>query len=193
MKKVIFISLLFFIATGCNLSYRAVDLGKLTVGMTKAQVRNVIGAPERTLVVNQSRDGYQEVLQYRTPYNEVYALEFWDDYLVGYEHLYDDVIYAPAPAPPVVRPPFGKPIYPGYKPPKPNKPGKPTPVPPNRPTPNPPNEPHRPDRPNSSTRPGNRPGVSSPSENTRPSTRPSSGGSENSNTRPNSNRSNSTR
>lgn len=52
----------------------------LTTGRTIAEVENLMGPPERVLAVNK-KDGYvQEVLEYRTGRNEVYALEFLDNY-----------------------------------------------------------------------------------------------------------------
>jgi len=92
--------------------------------MSKAEVERVAGLPDRILAVNESRDGYQEVLEYRTSRGEIYALEFWDDYLTGYEYLYEDVQYVPSLYPPVVYPPYGRPLYaypggvyrPGYRP-----------------------------------------------------------------------------
>lgn len=116
-------------------SYRSLDFGRLTTGMTKAQVEYVAGPPSRILAVNQTREGYQEVLEYRTSRSEVYALEFYDDYLVGYEFLYDDIDYI-APAPPMILPDRGRPIV--------VRPGNDRP-----------DRPSRPGRPNESNRPGN--------------------------------------
>ncbi|NDV78939.1 hypothetical protein [Dysgonomonas sp. 511] len=169
MKKIILttIAALLFVACG---TYKSLDLNKLTTGMTKKQVEAVIGPPERILAVNDKQEGYQEVLEYRTSRDEVYALEFWNDYLTGYEFLYDDVQYVPSITPPAILPPYGRPIYvyPDYQPDRPSRPNRPNkPNRPNRPTP--PNRPEtsRPDY----TRPT--PGVG-PSTNTRPAeaTRP---------------------
>ena len=92
MKKISLILLTSFLLVACG-AYKYLDLGMLTTGMTVAEVENLMGAPDRVLAVNK-KDGYiQEVLEYRTARNEVYALEFWDNYLTGYEYLYDDVTY----------------------------------------------------------------------------------------------------
>lgn len=108
-------------------AYKYLDLGMLTTGMTIAEVQNLMGPPERVLAVNK-KDGYiQEVLEYRTGRNEVYALEFWDDYLTGYEYLYDDANYLPPTAPPMIFPIYGRPIYihPDHRPNRPNRPSRP--------------------------------------------------------------------
>lgn len=156
-------------------AYKYLDLGMLTTGMTIAEVENLMGPPERVLAVNK-KDGYvQEVLEYRTGRNEVYALEFWDNYLTGYEYLYDDVNYLPPAAPPMVFPDYGRPIYiypPDHHPNHPNRPNNPNR--PNRPSRPESNRPSRPE----SNRPG-RPETSRPQ--TKPSevTRPSNSGTSN--------------
>ncbi|MCC8142699.1 MAG: hypothetical protein LIO97_01385 [Tannerellaceae bacterium] len=110
MKKLTYIFLIGFLFTACA-SYRTLDLSKLTTGMTKAQVIERAGSPERILAVNDTDNGYQEVLQYTTGRGEIYALEFWGDYLTGYEYLQDDVrYYVPAAYPPAVLPPYGRPV-----------------------------------------------------------------------------------
>lgn len=94
MKKICLVILTSFLLVACG-AYKYLDLGMLTTGMTVAEVENLMGPPERILAVNE-KDGYvQEVLEYRTGRSEVYALEFWDNYLTGYEYLYDDVTYLP--------------------------------------------------------------------------------------------------
>lgn len=153
MKKLSLVILTSFLLVACG-AYKYLDLGMLTTGMTIAEVENLMGPPERVLAVNK-KDGYvQEVLEYRTGKNEVYALEFWDNYLTGYEFLYDDVNYLPPIAPPMVFPPYGRPIYihPDHRPNHPNRPNRPS-----RP------ESNRPSRPETS-----RP-QTKPSEVTRPS------------------------
>lgn len=112
MKKLMYIltlTALALLVTSCG-SFRSLDINRLTTGMTKAQVEEMAGPPQRVLAVNNTKDGYQEVLEYSTARNEVYALEFWNDYLTGYEYLYDDIQYVPAPAPPMYIPPYGRPI-----------------------------------------------------------------------------------
>lgn len=160
MKKLVYIALIALIFTACGVY--TTDLNRLTTGMSKAQVEAMMGRPDRILSVNDTRDGYQEVLQYSTSRGEVYALEFWNDYLTGYEHLYDDAPYIPAPAPPMYVPDYGRPvIIINDRPGRPSRPSRPS----------------RPNRPNSGyeSRPsGNtRPGSSGRVEGT---TRPSTGG-----------------
>lgn len=179
MKKIIILFLVAVIVTSCGV-YQTVDINRLTTGMTKAQVVNMFGSPQRVLAANQTRDGYQEVLEYRTYRDEIYALIFWDDYLTGYEFLYDDITYVPAPAPPIMFPPRGRPLPPIYY--NPGTPAPPRPNPPGRPQPAPPSE--RPERPTQPTQPGRpqpappsenpgRPGNNSPGNNTKPATPPS--------------------
>ena len=84
MKKISLFILASFLLVACG-AYKYLDLGMLTTGMTVAEVENLMGPPNRVLAVNK-KDGYvQEVLEYRTARDEVYALEFWDNYLTGYE------------------------------------------------------------------------------------------------------------
>ena len=125
MKKIILSCFLIIGFISCSM-YRSLDPAQLTIGMSKADVEAMLGLPDRLLGRNQTADGLQETLEYRTYNNEVYALEFWDDYLTGYEFLYDDVDYVPAVVPPAIRPPHGKPILQvPNRPNKPNKPNKP--------------------------------------------------------------------
>jgi len=127
--------------------------------MTKAQVEKVAGLPNRVLSINATEDGYQEVLEYITSSNEVYALEFWDDYLTGYEYLYEDVNYVAPLYPPAGYPPYGRPIIV---------------VPPDNNRPNRPNQPNRPNRPNRPNQPGNS-GESNRPNHPVPTTRPTEG------------------
>ena len=167
MKKLSLVILTSFLLVACG-AYKYLDLGMLTTGMRIAAVANVMGPPDRVLAVNK-KDGYvQEVLEYRTGRNEVYALEFWDNYLTGYEYLYDDVNYLPPAAPPMVFPDYGRPIYiypPDHHPSHPNRPNNPNrPNRPSRP------ESNRPSRPESNRPESNRPGRP---ETSRPQTKPS--------------------
>lgn len=174
MKKISLFILASFLLVACG-AYKYLDLGMLTTGMTVAEVENLMGPPNRVLAVNK-KDGYvQEVLEYRTARDEVYALEFWDNYLTGYEYLYDDVTYIPPVAPPMIFPDYGRPIYiypPDHhhpnRPNKPNRPGS------NRPGSNRP-ESNRPSRPESNRPGSNRPESNRPSrpETNRPQTKPS--------------------
>lgn len=161
MKKGLFMVILSAILVSCG-SYKSLNLNRLTTGMTKAQVEAAAGLPERILAVNQTKDGYQEVLEYRTSRNEIYALEFWDDYLTGYEYLYDDVTYVAPIAPPMYIPDYGRPIIiirpDENRPNRPNRPGQG-------------NRPPGGTRPPSQRPPSDRP-TTRPTENVRPSTRP---------------------
>ena len=177
MKKLSLVILTSFLLVACG-AYKYLDLGMLTTGMTIAEVENLMGPPERVLAVNK-KDGYvQEVLEYRTGKNEVYALEFWDNYLTGYEFLYDDVNYLPPIAPPMVFPRYGRPIYihPDHRPNHPNRPNRPSRPESNRP------ESNRPGRPETNRPESSRPETNRP---TRPETKPEV-------TRPNSGTSNRT-
>ena len=172
MTKISLILLASFLLVACG-AYKYLDLGMLTTGMTVAEVENLMGAPDRVLAVNK-KDGYiQEVLEYRTARNEVYALEFWDNYLTGYEYLYDDVTYIPPVAPPMVFPDYGRPIYiypPDHHPSHPNRPNRPGS---NRP------ESNRPSRPESSRPESSRPTTTRPQTKPAEVTRPSNSGSSN--------------
>jgi hypothetical protein len=166
MKKLLFISLLTILISACS-SYKSLDLNKLTTGMTKAQVEAQIGSPQRILAINETKDGYQEILEYRTSRDEVYGLEFWNDYLTGYEFLYDDVSYPIdyyfPPNYPTYFPEYGRPIIVVRPDNRPNRPNRPS-------------QPNRPGRPETPTRPErpetNRPNLTRPTPGVRPSTRP---------------------
>lgn len=183
MKKISLILLTSFLLVACG-AYKYLDLGMLTTGMTVAEVENLMGAPDRVLAVNK-KDGYiQEVLEYRTARNEVYALEFWDNYLTGYEYLYDDVTYIPPVAPPMVFPDYGRPIYiypPDHHPSHPNRPNRPNRPGSNRPESNRPSRPesNRPSRPESNRPESSRPTITRPQTKPAEVTRPSNSGSSN--------------
>lgn len=183
MKKISLILLTSFLLVACG-AYKYLDLGMLTTGMTVAEVENLMGAPDRVLAVNK-KDGYvQEVLEYRTARNEVYALEFWDNYLTGYEYLYDDVTYIPPVAPPMIFPDYGRPIYiypPDHHPSHPSHPNRPNRPGSNRPESNRPSRPesNRPSRPESSRPESSRPTTTRPQTKPAEVTRPSNSGSSN--------------
>jgi len=177
MKKFIYVLLVALLLSACA-SYKTLNLNRLTTGMTKLEVEQVAGLPSRILGFNETKDGIQEILEYRTSRDEVYALEFWNDYLTGYEYLYDDYQYIPPVGPPAYYPDYGRPIVviPG-RPDRPNRPNRPNrPTQPNRPSPGQPNRPGgggstgRPTETRPTTRPteGSRP-VGTPSESSRPS------------------------
>lgn len=160
MKKILLIITIIAVFASCG-TYNSVDsMSQLRSGMSKGEVEYYLGLPINVLTVNYTQNGVQEVLSYRNNYNEIYAVEFWNDYLTGYEYLYDDRPYV-APAPPMYLPPAGRPIIvtPGHN--RPARPGRP----------NRPNRPSRPERPDNNYRPGNnnRPGNNErPGNNQRP-------------------------
>jgi len=168
MKHIAYLTVMVLFITSCG-TYRSLDLRKLTTGMTKAQVEKLAGAPNRVISINENENGYQEVLEYRTTGGDIYALEFWNDYLTGYEYLYDDVEYIAPMYPPPVYPPYGRPIYVVPGPNRPNRPNWPN------------HQPNRPNRPNQSNRPerpgtgGNNSGSGRPPATTRPTTKPAEG------------------
>ena len=191
MKKISIIICIAFILSACA-TYKRLDLNNVTFGMTTEQVIQVAGKPNRVLSARQTEDGYQEVLEYHTSYGEVYALEFWDNYLTGFEYLHDEVVYVAPMHPPVHYPPYGRPVYiinnrPPQRPNRPNRPNRPSqpsrPSTPSRPSPGRPERPTESNRPSQPNRPesggslqterptgSNRPGQStSRPENSRPS------------------------
>lgn len=87
MKKFTIILITAILLSSCGVQMG--NMNRLSEGMTKEQVAGVMGYPNRTLSVQYFSDGVQEILEYTTNYNEVYALEYWNNRLVGYEHLYD--------------------------------------------------------------------------------------------------------
>ncbi|MDH6341419.1 hypothetical protein M2480_000171 [Parabacteroides sp. PFB2-12] len=161
MKKIVCFAVMAIALVACGTT-RSLDLRKLTTGMSKAQVEQLAGYPNRMISFKETSNGVQEVLEYQTAQREVYALEFWNDYLVGYEYLYEDVTYVAPVNPPVHYPPYGRPIYIA-----PNRPNRPRPGEGNdRPSNNRPSH----DRPSN-----DRPSHDRPSDVTRPTTRPSIG------------------
>ena len=132
MKKLISIFLLLMLLSACG-TYRTITVSRLKLGMSKADVEYMFGPPKRILSVSQSEYGYQEVLEYKTNNGEIYALDFMNDQLVGYEFLYDDIDYIPPMPQPVVIVPGYYPGRPIERPPRPRPPARP--VPPARPNP----------------------------------------------------------
>lgn len=173
MKRILLIVTIIVSFTACG-TYNSVDsMSQLRSGMTKGEVEYYLGQPIDVLTVNYTQNGIQEVLAFRNNYDEVYAVEFWDNYLTGYEYLYDDIPYM-APAPPTMLPPAGRPIIvaPGHG--RPNRPGRPS-------RPSRPAKPNRPSRPNNDIdRPYSRPGNSSGGRLSNDSGRTSGGRSSNS-------------
>ena len=157
MKKIVLLGLISIFLIGCSVSRQQPNYGKLRIGMSMHQVENLIGPPERVISLTRTAYGYEEIWQYRTVHNEVFALEFLNEVLEGYQFLYEDYRYVPSPN--YYRPPHGRPIFPNYKP---NRPiYRPTPSRPNQPPSNSQHPNYRPPRPESTSpsRPGGSSGV----------------------------------
>ena len=169
MKKFIPVFILLILLLSACGTYRTITVSRLKLGMSKADVEHMFGPPKRILSVSQTEYGYQEVLEYKTSNDEIYALDFMNDQLVGYEFLYDDIDYIPPmPQPVVIVHDYpGRPIA---RPPKPRPPVRPVPpvqpVPPARPSP----DNVTPSRPQS-----NRPTPSRPETGSTPTRQPVSG------------------
>ncbi|MCD7978805.1 MAG: outer membrane protein assembly factor BamE [Tannerellaceae bacterium] len=168
MKKIVCLTIIAVLLVVCG-TRRSLNIDRLRTGMTKAQVENIAGSPDRLIAVRETDEGYQEVLGYWTSGGEMYALEFWDDYLTGYEYLYDEVQYYPSPYP-AYFPPYGRPIYMYSRDPRPPYYGRPPYN--NRPNYNNNNRPGttnpgNTDRPGNTNRPGTgnntSPGIQNPS------------------------------
>lgn len=159
MKKLsLIIILIAFLLTSCG-AIKLADVNNLSQGMTQMEVSRIMGNPVRILSTSYTQYGRQEVFEYHTYRSEVYAIEFLDGRMTGYDFMYEEV-------PPVGLDP-GPPVY------VPNRPHRPSQ--PNRPSqPSRPSEPSRPSQPNRPTEPS-RPENNQKPGNTRPSTRPSTG------------------
>jgi len=115
MKKIICFFALSLILWGCVSSQQQYDIRNLTVGMSKNEVRSLIGPPERYLSFSRTPYGYEEILQYRNIYNEPYALEFINGYLAAANYIYNDMYYPMYPS--ASRPSRGKSVFPpNYRP-----------------------------------------------------------------------------
>jgi hypothetical protein len=162
-KKILFALFIFTIVMSSCVTHRTLYINQLTVGMTVAQVEATYGPPRRVLESKRMADGHLYATEYRNYNGDVYALEFWDDYLVGYEYLYEERYVAPV-APPAYRPVYGTKVVvirqsnnrPSQRPPQNVRP----PANNNRPNNRPNNNNNNNSRPNQSTR---------PTEQTRPS------------------------
>ena len=161
MKKLTFlIPLMFLMACG---TYKTFSVAKLQLGMTKVDVEQMSGAPKRILAVTQTEYGRQEILEYKTTQNEIYALEFMNDHLVRYEFLGDEVVYIP---PPLLPPP----VIVVHEYPTPPKPApRPSPPPATPPASIHPDEQKRPVQENPQTRPPSRRQDSGATNQARPS------------------------
>ena len=121
MKKTIIflLPLIFFSACGI---YKTVTVDHLRLGMTRDEVEDIFGRPEKVLLVSMTEHGRQEISAYKIGNNDIYTLEFMNDLLVRYEFLREDVVYVPPPPlqpivivqpvrpQPVERPPVTRPL-----------------------------------------------------------------------------------
>ena len=102
MKKTFFLLPLIFLMS-CGI-FKTLTVDRLQLGMSRADVENIFGRPEKVLIVSMTDHGCQEILAHIIG-NDVYMLEFLNDQLIRYEFLSEDVVYAPSP-PPLPPPPF---------------------------------------------------------------------------------------
>ena len=159
MKKSVFLLLPIIFLVACGI-YKPITVDRLQLGMTKADVENIFGRPEKILLVSLTEHGQQEILAYKIGYNDLYTLEFMNDQLLRYEFLREYMAYEPRPLPPPVV------VIPDNHYPVPPKPVEHPPVTKPSPQPLPPAQPvrqeRRPNRENTreEARPGRRPGGS---------------------------------
>jgi hypothetical protein len=118
MKRLIALLLITGTITGCTLTqvaYRTDRYNLLRIGMTQWEVEDQIGPPACYLDAWRSAYGYEEILLYHNRYNEPFALEFVNDYLVAAHYVYDGRWYPMYPLP--NRPTHGHPAFPpSYRP-----------------------------------------------------------------------------
>jgi hypothetical protein len=118
MKKLIALLLITCTIAGCSLTqvaYRTDNYNLLRIGMTKWEVEERIGPPAGYLDARRSPYGYEEILLYRNRYNEPFALEFVNDYLMAADYVYEGGCYPMYPG--YHRPAHGNPVFPpGYRP-----------------------------------------------------------------------------
>jgi len=132
MKKIVSLLLISILFVACG-AIKTVEMSRLQIGMSKAQVQELIGYPERVLYAGASEGGYEEVVEYRTYRDELYAVTYWNDHLESYEFIRDTYV-PPVTVTPPVYPTPRPPVYPS---PTPRPPVKPTPIPPRPPITNP--------------------------------------------------------
>ena len=106
MKKSVFLLLPLIFLVACGI-FKTVTVDQLRMGMTRADVKDIYGPPEKILIVSQTEYGLQEILAYKFG-NDIYTLEFMDDRLIRYEFIREDVVYVPPP--PMPPPPSLRPI-----------------------------------------------------------------------------------
>ena len=97
MKKTIIflLPLIFFSACGI---YKTVTVDHLRLGMTRVEVEDIFGRPEKVLLVSMTEHGRQEISAFKIGNNDIYTLEFMNDLLVRYEFLREDVVFVPPPS-----------------------------------------------------------------------------------------------
>lgn len=147
MKKTVYgCTALFLILLVSCVTPRSLNLNQLRFGMSRQEVYNMAGNPRRILAANRTEDGILEVLEFVTNRNESYALEFWNDSLVGFEFMHVGVEYVPPMRPPTMRPPATRPPTMWPQPDRPIifPPATPTPRPPSQPLPPQPSRPSQP-------------------------------------------------
>jgi len=140
MKKSVFLLFLLIFPVACGI-YRTVTIDSLQLGMTKAEVENLFGRPEKIIMAMLTDEGRQEISVYKIGYNDLYTLEFMNDHLFRYEFLREEVVYVPRP--PILPPPVF--IIPPYYP-VPPKPFEPLPPVTKPISPSPSVQPERPER-----------------------------------------------
>jgi len=111
-----------------------VTVDRLQIGMSRADVENIYGRPEKIILASLTEDGLQEILVHKFG-NDLYILEFMNDYLIRYEFLREDIYVQPRPLPPPVVHPY--PVHPAPVEP-PTRPSQPAPPPTTKPASPPP-------------------------------------------------------
>jgi len=102
MKKTFLILPLIFLMS-CGI-YKTLTVDRLQLGMSREEVENIFGRPEKVLIVSMIEQGRQDILAYKIG-NDVYILEFLNDHLIRYEFLHVAVANVPLPPPPPPLPP----------------------------------------------------------------------------------------
>ena len=103
MKKILFLLLPLIFQVSCGI-YKPLTVDRLQLGMSRAEVEDIVGRPEKILVASMTESGRQDILAYKIG-NDIYVLEFMNDLLFRYEFLREDVVYVPRPHLPPPLPP----------------------------------------------------------------------------------------
>ncbi|MDR0681915.1 MAG: hypothetical protein LBG15_08745 [Dysgonamonadaceae bacterium] len=113
MKKIVYLLLSIFVVSACSIvkNYPVDNYYKLQTGMTKKEVRYWIGPPERYLDKRRTPYGYEEILQYRNIYGELFAMNFINNQLMAVDYISKEADYPIYPTPPPPSPPHGTPIF----------------------------------------------------------------------------------